>query len=62
VMDGNGGGRKATSQPVSQSCPMERRGCVARLGMMWPWRAEGGSPGTSRSASWVECRMSPDGV
>ncbi len=53
---------KATSQPALQSCPMERRGCVARLGMTCPCWAEGGSPGMSRSASCVEWSMMPDGV
>ena len=53
---------KATSQPASHSCPMERRGCVARSGRTWPWRAEGGRPGMARSASWVECKTAPEGV
>jgi len=43
-----------TSQPASQSCPMESRGWVASCGTMWPWRAASGSSGQFRSASWVE--------
>jgi len=51
-----------TSHLASHNCPMEMRGCVASAGMTWPWQADGGRPGTSRSASWVEWRMTPEGV
>ena len=52
---------KATWQPASHSCPMEISDLEASAGTMWTWRAAGGRPGTSSSASCVECMMEPLG-
>ena len=53
---------KATSHPASHSCPIDSNGWVASWGTTWPWRAAAGKPGQSKSASWVEWMMAPEGV
>jgi hypothetical protein len=49
-------------QPASHNCPMERREWDAKSGTIWTFWAAGGRPGTSSSASWVECMMEPSGL
>jgi len=53
---------KATWQLASQSWPMDKSGWVASWGTTWPWHTAAGRPGRSRSALWVECMITLDGV
>jgi len=62
MANGHSGGSESTWQPASQSWPMDKSGCVASWGTIGHWCAVTGRPGRSRSASWVECMITPDGV